>query len=137
MSYIGLIIRNIRKMHNLTQGELGQILNVKKSTIQKYENGSITNLKIETVRKLTMHFNLPTWIFIFSEEFGKSLEEDETLLYHMEWNRNTFFFSAARFYSDFFQLNDFAMEKVHDYIHDLIKIEEYKREYPQKLYKDL
>lgn len=34
-------IKELREQHNLTQTQLGQILNVNKSTISKYENGSL------------------------------------------------------------------------------------------------
>ena len=34
-------IKELREQNNLTQTQLGQILNVNKSTISKYENGSL------------------------------------------------------------------------------------------------
>ena len=66
----GEIIKNIRIQHNLTQEEFGNILGVKKSAIQKYESGAITNFKADILRKLYLHFDLPPLLLLFPEKNG-------------------------------------------------------------------
>lgn len=67
MTTTGAIIKFVRKRNGLTQDELGEVLGVKKSAIQKYENGSVTNLKTEVIRRFCVHFKVPAWILIFPE----------------------------------------------------------------------
>ena len=47
---------------------MSKILGVNLSSIQKYESGAVNNLKMETIRKLSDHFNLSPIVFIFPEE---------------------------------------------------------------------
>ena len=45
-------IKKLRKEHKLTQEELGKMLGVQKAAIQKYEKGTVTNIKKESILKL-------------------------------------------------------------------------------------
>lgn len=45
-------IRQLRKEHSLTQEELGAKIGVKKAAIQKYEKGTVTNIKRDSLIKL-------------------------------------------------------------------------------------
>lgn len=63
----GEVIKRLRIEKKLTQDELGELLGVKKSAIQKYESGAITNLKIDCIQNLCSVFAVPPWVFIFSE----------------------------------------------------------------------
>lgn len=68
METIGERIKHLRKRANLTQTELGNLLGVKKASIQKYENGSVVNLKTETVETLASVFDVsPAYILGWSE----------------------------------------------------------------------
>lgn len=66
---IGEQIKIHRKEKGLTQEELGNILGVKKSAVQKYENGSIQNLKLDTIKKLCDTFEIYPWELIYAGEF--------------------------------------------------------------------
>lgn len=63
----GEVIKTIRRKHNITQEQLGEILGVKKSAIQKYENGGINNLKIDVIRRICTYFKIHPWLLIFPE----------------------------------------------------------------------
>lgn len=54
----GDIIKELRTNKGLTQEELGIVLGVKKAAIQKYENGSVENLKRTSIKKLADYFNV-------------------------------------------------------------------------------
>ena len=45
-------IKKLRKEHNLTQEELGSYIGVQKAAIQKYEKGTVTNIKRDSLIKL-------------------------------------------------------------------------------------
>ena len=62
---VGKIIKFLRHEHGLTQEELANILEVKKSSIQKYESNDVPNLKIGTIRKLSKTFGISASAFIF------------------------------------------------------------------------
>ena len=70
---IGDIIKFLRNERGLTQKEMAAILNVKISSIQKYESNSVPNLKMDTIRKLCDYFDVLPFVFIFPEEI-KSAE---------------------------------------------------------------
>lgn len=61
---IGENIKKFRKERKLTQEQLGNILGVKKAAIQKYENGTVKNLKQETIKKLSEYFGVDPINFI-------------------------------------------------------------------------
>ena len=45
-------IKMLRKEHNLTQEELGAKIGVQKAAIQKYEKGTVKNIKRDSLIKL-------------------------------------------------------------------------------------
>ncbi|PKE47680.1 helix-turn-helix domain-containing protein [Macrococcoides caseolyticum] len=53
------IIKKLRLEKGLTQEELGKLIGVSKSTINKYENGTIKNFKNETLEALSRIFDVP------------------------------------------------------------------------------
>lgn len=71
----GNIIKTLRSRHNLTQEELGNLLGVKKSAIQKYESGTIRNLKIDTIRNLCKTFSVPPIVFVLDTTHSEILYE--------------------------------------------------------------
>lgn len=54
----GDIIKKLRKEHNLTQEQLGDLIGVQKSAIAKYEKGRVENLKRASIEKLANYFNV-------------------------------------------------------------------------------
>ena len=71
---VGKRIRALRTAKGLTQEELGKLRGVKKAAVQKYENGSVENLKRATVLKLAEIFDVsPSYLMGFDEiETAKS-----------------------------------------------------------------
>ena len=65
---VGKRIRALRTARGLTQEELWKLLGVKKAAVQKYENGSVENLKRATVLKLSEIFDVsPSYLMGFDE----------------------------------------------------------------------
>lgn len=113
--HTGDIIKALREQANMTQAELGKQLGVNKSTIQKYENGMVQNLKIKTLRKLCEIFVVPPWQFIYPEY---SSIRDEQIVMKI---RQTLL--LAKIYQ---QLTKEGQTRVYHYLRDLSEIQHYK-----------
>lgn len=109
MLQTGDIIKNLRIKNNYTQNELAIMLGLQLSTLQKYENGSIINLKLDTIRELCHIFDVPPVMFVFPNIERK---EKQGLI---KW--------CLKEYSG---LNEEGIKKVQAYIDDLKHIEKYK-----------
>ena len=105
------IIKNLRIKKKLTQEELGVLLGVKKSAVQKYESGAITNFKIETLQKMCIIFDVQPWILVFPESITA-----ENLDFILEAYSNE---NHSDIYDLYMMLNERAREKAREYIKDL------------------
>ena len=56
-NFLGAELRIYRKLHKLTQEELGNIVGVNKTAIVNYENGS-RKIPVHTLWKIAQYFNL-------------------------------------------------------------------------------
>ncbi|WP_050698866.1 helix-turn-helix domain-containing protein [Anaeromassilibacillus senegalensis] len=66
---VGQRIKALRTSRGLTQEELGRLLGVKKAAVQKYENGSVENLKRATIAKLAEIFEVtPSYLMGWEEK---------------------------------------------------------------------
>lgn len=60
---MGMRIREKREELNLTQTELGAALGLNKSTIQRYETGKITKIKLPVINAIAEYLNVdPAWL---------------------------------------------------------------------------
>lgn len=64
MNEIGSYIRRLRTEKGLTQEQLGELVGVRKAAVQKWENGSVTNLKRATITKLSEIFGVSPATFV-------------------------------------------------------------------------
>ncbi len=61
---IGAIIKKLRIEHGYSQEQLGNMLGVQRAAVQKWECGTVKNLKRETIKKLSEIFNVSPSSFI-------------------------------------------------------------------------
>lgn len=73
MSKIGDMIKQCRKEKGLTQAQLGKLLGISNSAVQKYEKGVVTNIPYTTLLKLQSILNLPIILF---ENTENSIQAD-------------------------------------------------------------
>lgn len=64
---IGSYIKHLRTENGYSQEELGKLLGVQRAAVQKWERGTVKNLKRETIKKLSEIFNVPPSSFIDAE----------------------------------------------------------------------
>lgn len=114
----GDVIKKLRIDSGLTQEQLGEILCVNKSAIQKYESGEIQNLKMSTIRSLCETFSVMPYIFIYPE-----IINDKAIDLLVEAGAKT---EKSLRGSSFYELNAKGRSKVFDYIDDIAKIPEYR-----------
>lgn len=109
----GLKIRQLREAAGMTQEELGKVLGVKRAAINKYETGTVVNLKRSTIEKLCSLFSVtPQYLLSSSDEpeAPAGIAGDEQVL--------------LGFYRE---LNDEGKEKLVDYADDLCSSGKYKK----------
>lgn len=65
---IGLYIKQLREEKGLTQEQLGEKVGVKKAAVQKWESGTVVNLKRKTIMQLAEIFNVPAHTFVSEDD---------------------------------------------------------------------
>ena len=64
---IGDYIKKLRTQNGYSQEELGKLLGVQRAAVQKWECGTVKNLKRDTIKKLSEIFNVSTSCFVDDE----------------------------------------------------------------------
>lgn len=123
---IGERLRRLRIEKGLTQEEVGNILGITKAAVQKYENGSITNFRSDTIRKLCKLFGIAPAYFIFDDvENDYSSTNSEQLRGMIIKHFGERF---VRFLDILDTLNEDGRQKIMVYIDDISQIEGYRRD---------
>lgn len=66
---MGELIKNLRIKKGLTQEELGNLLGLKKAAINKYENGTVENIKRSIIQKMAEIFGVsPAYLMGWEDE---------------------------------------------------------------------
>lgn len=59
----GIRIKELRKLADMSQEELGRRVGVQRAAIQKYEKGTVSNIPLVTIEKIASVFNVsPTYL---------------------------------------------------------------------------
>lgn len=102
----GEILKILRQENNLTQDGMAEVLGVKKSSIQKYESGAVSNLKMQTIRTICERFELSPYVLVYPEK----MDNMETVKrFHLGENDT----------KNLVNLNEEGIRKVLDYAKDL------------------
>ena len=81
MSELSVRIKEMRKKRRLTLLEVAEYLGVKEATAQRYESGSIKNIKHETICKLAELFDCdPRYLMGWKEDYKKENSPNELKL---------------------------------------------------------
>lgn len=110
----GEVIKKLRNEKKFTQSELGIMLGVNTSSIQKYESGATKNLKLETIRELCHIFDVPPLVFVFPEILDEGFDAYHERMFkdHMKASLN---------------VNEKGIKKIFDYISDIQSMPKYQK----------
>lgn len=109
----GDVIKKLRNEKKFTQSELGIMLGVNTSSIQKYESGATKNLKLETIRELCHIFDVPPVMFVFPETLdeGFSAYHERMFKEHLKVSLD---------------INEEGMKKIFEYVDDILSMPKYR-----------
>ena len=120
-------IKQLRKEANLTQEELANQLGLKKVSIQKYENGGVTNIKSQTLEKLGEIFNVSPAYLMGWDRFDNidttNIKEDLQIL---DLIRIHCGYVGIELFQIFNELNEEGKRKILYYAEDIVQITKYK-----------
>ena len=111
---MGEYIKKLRTKSNLTQEELGKKLNpgVNRAAINKWENGSVKNIKRSYIEQMSKIFNVnPSELMCFSQEEIISKEIDA-----IEAIQNSFGDDYVKLLELFHQLNENEQQELLNYL---------------------
>lgn len=77
-------IKKLRLERNQTLEEVGKSIGTSKQTIQRYENGEITNIPYDKIELLAKHFNVsPAFLMDWEETFTVEMAKTDVALSNM------------------------------------------------------
>ena len=121
---LGTEIKRLRVERGYTQQQLGEMLGVQKSAVQKYEKGTVKNLKQETLMKLCQIFDVSPAVFMDALYDTNRLSREVQLLDELSM---LFGSQSVNMLEVFQSLNNEGKVKLFNYGKDLIEIEKYTK----------
>lgn len=119
---LGQEIKRLRLERGYTQQQLGDLLGVQKSAVQKYEKGTVKNIKQETLLRLCQVFDVTPAVFmdaIFdTDRLSREVQvlEELSMLYGGQ---------SVHMLEMFQSLNNEGKAKLFNYGKDLLEIGKY------------
>lgn len=123
---IGEYIKYLRKCANLSQEELGQMLNpqVNKSAVQKWESGRVENLKRCHIEQMSKIFDVrPSQLMCFDSKYDSAQVAEEVKL--LELAQNVYGKDCVKMLELFSQLNQTGRTKVISDMSDMVELSKY------------
>lgn len=113
----GARIKYLRTLHNMSQEELGKRIGVQRAAVNKYENGSVTNIPIATIEKIALIFDVsPTYIVGWDDIGGNQLSAEVKVLQGVKRFYGGEVVEVIEIYT---QLSPTGKERVLQYLEDM------------------
>lgn len=119
---LGQEIKRLRLERGYTQQQLGELLGVQKSAVQKYEKGTVKNLKQDTLAKLCRIFDVSPAVFMDAMYDTDKLSREVKLLEEVSMLYGN---QAVELLECFVELNAQGKAKLYSYAKDLTDIDKY------------
>lgn len=120
-SEIGLRIRSAREMRGLTLDDIATSVGVARSTVQRYEKGSIAKIKLPVLQSIAGALNVnPNWLI------GNT--DDPTSAIPQYSAASTLTAAEQQLVNDYRSLNEEGQDKVSEYAADLVASGRYQKE---------
>lgn len=115
---IGKKLKELRVKRGYTQEEVAIRVGLKKAAINKYETGTVKNIKIETIEKLAEVLNVSKVELLGWSKFDEL--KSEVFVY--EEISKLYGEGSIQLLENYQCLNDCGKSKLEDYLEDLIKL---------------
>ena len=113
----GTRIKELRRIYGMSQEELGRRVGVQRAAINKYENGTVTNIPIHTIEKIAQTFEVsPTYIVGWDEIAYNPLAAEVKLLKGIQ---HIYGKEVVDLLETYFELSKVGKDRVHQYIEDI------------------
>lgn len=122
MSEMGDRIRSLRKKFGMTQKELADKLGVTKTIVNRYESGTIKNIKRSSIEIMCNLFNTSASYLLGIEELEDSLAKETKLI---EQIQEFYGKEAVDLLELFTRLNEAGKQKVISYADDMTENQKY------------
>ena len=122
MVRLGQEIKRLRLERGYTQQQLGEMLGVQKSAVQKYEKGTVKNLKQETMIRLCQIFDVSPAVFMDAMYDTDKLSREVKLLDEMSMMFGSMSVELMELYQS---LNEQGKAKLYGYAKDLAELGKY------------
>lgn len=119
-NYVGLRIKELRQLSEMSQEELGRMVGVQRAAIQKYEKGTVQNIPINTVENIAKVFDVsPTYLVGWDDISGTPLSAEVRILQGV---KKFYGSDAVDLLESFMTLSKYGRKRVCLYAEDMIKI---------------
>lgn len=125
MKNLGERIKKLRTDAGLTQEELGKLLGIQKASVQKYEKGTVVNLKPDMVERMSEIFKITPSHIMGWDRFNEDALSKEVHL--IEAISDKFGIVGAELYNIGTQLNEEGLRKILFYAEDIKASGKYER----------
>ena len=120
MASPGERIKELRKIANLSQEELGRRVGLQRAAINKYERGSVTNIPLTVIEKLAQVLDVsPTYIVGWDDSSPNPLSTEVKILQGVKQFYGDDVIDIMESYSE---LSPLGKRRVQTYVEDMWKI---------------
>lgn len=123
MDNMGMRIKQKREEKHLTMEELGAMVGVGASAVNKWEKGHVTNMKRSTIKKLSDIFSCsPAWLMGYLE---KDISDEDRFKNQIMFEITDPDVDELVLINDFRALNEEGQKRFKDYLSDLLSMDKY------------
>ncbi|MBR5298539.1 MAG: helix-turn-helix transcriptional regulator [Parabacteroides sp.] len=116
----GTRIKELRQLNGMSQEELGRRVGVQRAAINKYEKGTVTNIPINTIERISATFDVsPSYILGWSDDYPDYLAMEVKILQGV---KRFYGKSAVDLLESFCSLSNEGKMRALQYVDDLTKI---------------
>lgn len=123
---MGEYIKQLRTERELSQDALGKLVGVNRAAVNKWENGSVENIKRSTIKKLSEVFGVsPCDLMKWDNEPKEEKQVMQEELDPMDMIKKKYGLESIELIKLFIQLNETGRAKALENLSDLVQLEKY------------
>lgn len=117
MTCPGNRIRYLRKLHGMSQEELGRRVGVQRAAVNKYETGGVTNIPLTTIEKIARVFDVsPSYIVGWDDSATNPLAVEVKLLQGIQHFYGS---EVVQIIEEYQSLDSVGKRRVRQYVDDM------------------